>query len=267
MGQMPAAFFAVLLAMVLVMGTGWVFRRAMRDGGWSDVFWTYGTGIACAGVALMPPQHSRGPSWRQEVVAALAVLWALRLGTYVARRVRRGPEDSRYAALRQAWGRHFQGRMLGLLIVQAPATALLSLSVSLAAHAPGRPRIADAAGIALVLSCIAGEALADRQMRRFKAQHADRRMVCESGLWHWSRHPNYFFEILIWVAYPIIAIRTADPMSWLALVAPLVMFCLVRFLTGVPPLEAALLRSKGDAYRRYQARVSALLPLPRRDAR
>ncbi len=265
---MLAAALGVLGAMALVMTAAWVFQRAVGNAGWVDVFWTFGSGLSCAAVALLPLDAQALSSWRQSMIAGLQLLWALRLGSYVALRVRLGPEDARYAALRTAWGARFQSRMFWLLIVQAPATALLSLSVWLAAHVPSATlRPADAVGIALILICIAGEGLADAQMRRFKAQRNQPGAVCEIGLWRWSRHPNYFFETLAWVAYPVIAVRFSDAASWAALIAPLVMYALVRFLTGVPALEASLLRSKGEAYRRYQQRVSVLIPLPRRRGR
>jgi steroid 5-alpha reductase family enzyme len=114
----------------------------------------------------------------------------------------------------------------------------------------------------VLLAAIAGEALADGQMQRFKANPANRGKVADTGLWGWSRHPNYFFEWLGWLAYPAIALDPSRPVTWLSLVAPAVMYLLLTRVSGVPPLEEAQLRSKGDAYRAYQARVSAFFPLP-----
>ena len=114
---------------------------------------------------------------------------------------------------------------------------------------------------------ILGESIADRQMKAFKADPANHGKVCDKGLWSWSRHPNYFFEALVWIAYPVIGLDLSRPSTWTSLLAPLMMFWIVRFGTGVPPLEKAMLISKGDAYRRYQAEVSTLLPRPRRVSR
>lgn len=252
----------VLLVMLAVMVAAWLTVRATDDGGWTDVFWTYGTGAALVLAALTPTAGA--VFWRQALIAGLAAVWSLRLGTYVALRVAHGPEDVRYVALKQQWGRRFPLHMAGLLIVQAPATALLSVSVLFAARAPDPAlRVQDGLG-ALILACaIGGEALADAQMKRFKAAHpGDKGAVCDSGLWAWSRHPNYLFEALGWIAYPVIAIDPARPTTLLSLIAPVVMFALLRFGTGAPPLEAAMLKSKGDAYRAYQARVSPFLPRP-----
>jgi steroid 5-alpha reductase family enzyme len=260
---MMLLLLAVLIAMAVVMTVGWTVQRALNNGGWTDVFWTYGTGAACALAALVPFGGNAAPTWRQALVAVLAAIWALRLGTYVALRVAKGPEDARYSGLRREWGAKFQQRMFGLLIVQAPAAALLAISVLMAARTPAPMlRAQDIAGLAILILAIVGEAVADEQMKRFKADPANKGQVCDQGLWGWSRHPNYLFEALGWFAYPAIAIDLAHPSTFASVIAPLLMFAILRYGTGVPPLEAAMVQSKGDAYRRYQARVSALLPRP-----
>ncbi len=176
-------------------------------------------------------------------------------------RVARGKEDVRYAVIRRDWGRNFQRKMFGLMIVQAPVSAVLAIAILFAAHQPEqRFRPSDIAGLLILIGAVAGEAIADGQMTRFKADLANHGKVCDRGLWAWSRHPNYFFETLIWVAFPVMGISLARPWSLLSLGAPIVMFLLIRYVSGVPPLEAAMLESKGDAYRRYQQRVAVMLP-------
>lgn len=261
---LPLVLAGVLGAMLVIMAVGWATQRAAGNGGWTDVFWTYGTGATCAVAALVPFAGTSSPSWRQVMVAALVAVWALRLGTYVAVRVAGSSnEDARYAALRRDWGARFQARMVPLMLVQAPATTLLALSVLAAARNPApQLRAADIAGVLILVGAILGEGLADGQMKRFKADSANHGKVCDRGLWAWSRHPNYLFEFVGWLAYPVIALDLVRPWSLASLVAPALMFAILRYGTGVPPLEAAMLRSKGDAYRAYQARVSPFLPRP-----
>src|SRR5208282_6572063 len=103
---------------------------------------------------------------------------------------------------------------------------------------------------------------ADRQLQRFKADPANRGALCQHGLWRYSRHPNYFFEWLVWVAYFVFA--CASPWGWLAAVSPACILALLLRVTGIPMTEEQSLRSKGEAYRRYQARTSAFVPLPTR---
>lgn len=253
----------VLLAMVLVMGVGWFVQRAVQDGGWTDVFWTFGTGITLTAAALCPVGPDAGPAWRHLLVGAMAAGWSLRLGLYILGRVRKGPEDARYAGFRRDWGADFQKRMVSLMMAQAPAAALLSPSVILAARAD-RPGfgLQEVLGLLVFAGALFGEGLADAQMHAFRANPANHGKVCDTGLWSWSRHPNYFFEAALWLAYPVIAFDQARPLTWLSLIAPVIMFLTVRFASGVPPLEEAMLKSRGDAFRDYQSRVSIFIPRP-----
>jgi len=254
---------AVLAAMAAVMVCAWAYGLARKNGGWTDVFWTFGTGLSLAAAALFPLEPGAAPAPRQWLVAGLVALWALRLGTYIAPRVAAHPEDPRYAKFRQDWGQAYPRNMLFVTLPQAPASALLALSVLIAARAPGHDlALRDVLGVAVLLIAIGGEGLADAQMKLFKAQAANRGKVADLGLWGWSRHPNYFFEWLGWLAYPVIGLDPARPFTWLSFTAPAVMFLLLTRVSGIPPLEAAQLASKGEAYRRYQQRVSAFFPLP-----
>jgi steroid 5-alpha reductase family enzyme len=250
----------VLAFMTAVMVAAWAFGLRANNGGWTDVFWTFGTGAALAGAALWPLDGGL-PHARQWLVAGLALLWAIRLGGYITPRVA-AHEDPRYAKFRADWGEKYNLRMLFVTLPQAPATALLALSVIPAAHAPGPLGLRDVLGVAILATAILGEGLADGQMKAFRSDPANKGKVCDTGLWGWSRHPNYFFEWFGWLAYPVIALDPGQPLTWLSLTAPLVMFILLTRVSGVPPLEEAMLRSRGDAYRAYQARVSAFFPLP-----
>lgn len=253
---------AVLVAMIVVMAAGWAYQRARTNGGWTDVFWTFGTGFCLVLVALWPVAGGAITA-RQWLVAALVAIWSLRLGIYIARRVSHGAEDPRYARFRRDWGADFQRRMFWFLESQAVATALLALAVLIAARnpAPGL-QLTDALGALVMLAGIGGEAIADAQMHAFRADPANKGRVCDAGLWGWSRHPNYFFEWLVWLAYPVIAVGGLPPYWWLAFVGPLLMYWLLTRVSGVPPLEEAMMASRGEAYAKYRERVSAFFPLP-----
>lgn len=260
---MTALLVAVMAFMTLVMASAWVTAKVTRNGGWTDVFWTVGTGasgIACALFAV-EGEHS----WaRQVVVAAVVAAWSCRLGWYLAFRVARGPEDARYARFRQAWGADFDRRLAQLALIQAPATVLLCLGVRLAAAKPAAELgLADLLALAVFGIAVLGETAADLQMKRFKSDPANHGKVVDTGLWGWSRHPNYFFEWLVWLAYPVMAVQISGyPQGWLALAGPAFMYLVLTRSTGVPPLEQAMLASRGDAYRAYQARVPAFFPRP-----
>lgn len=252
---------AALGLMLAVMLAAWAFGLAMRNGGWTDVFWTFGSGAALALAALWPAPDGYGP--RRLLVAAMVLVWALRLGLYLAPRVARSPEDARYAQFRESFGRSYPIGMLFVALPQAGATAILAIAAALAAQRGHEGLdLRDLAGAAVLAIALAGEGMADRQMARFKADPANHGRVCDAGLWAWSRHPNYFFEWIGWFAYPAMALEPTRPITWLSLSGAAVMYLLLTRVSGVPPLEAAMLRSRGAAYRDYQARVSRFLPLP-----
>jgi steroid 5-alpha reductase family enzyme len=249
--------------MVLVMAAAWAWQKRVNDIGWVDVFWTFGTAVAGLGFAWMGGQGA----WPHRLlVSAIVVIWALRLGLYVAVRVARAPqEDGRYRELRQDWGAALQTRLFMFLQVQALVSTVLAFAIAVAANGPGVGLGAgDLIGVAIAAIAIGGEALADRQMAIFRRDPANAGRICDAGLWGWSRHPNYLFEWLGWFAYPAFAIDVsgAYPMGWWALLAPAVMFLVLRFGTGVPPLEAHMRRTRGAAFDAYSDRVPVFIPLP-----
>lgn len=118
-----------------------------------------------------------------------------------------------------------------------------------------------------LLASIAGEGIADRQLKAFVADPKNKGKVAETGLWAYSRHPNYFFEWLGWFAYLLIAFDAGWNYLWwpLALLAPAMMYWLLVHASGIPPLEEHMLRSRGEKFRAYQERVNAFFPGPRRE--
>lgn len=261
--MMAALVIGVSLGLAVAMTIAWVVQRRTNNAGWVDAVWSFALGAAGVVYALFP-LHADTPVVRQWLVAALVAAWSLRLGTHIASRTVHGMEDARYAQFRREWGAAFQRRMFWFLQIQAVAAALLAVSMLLAARNPRPLSLLDFAALIVLLVAIAGEAWADRQLRRFRADPSNHGRVCDAGLWGWSRHPNYFFEWLVWVAYALLAIDPSGdyPWGWLALSAPALMYWLLVYVSGVPPLEEQMVRSRGERYRAYQARVSAFIPLP-----
>ena len=223
--------------------------------------WAMATGLAC--LAAAASGAARTP--RALLIAAFLSVWALRLCVYLWRRAAHG-EDSRYAALKQQWGDSAASRMFLFLQIQAVASWPLALSAYVAAASP-RPALDLRDGLAALVfvAAVIGEGVADAQMAAFKANASHRGGICESGLWAWSRHPNYFFEWLGWIGLPLLAIDAEYPWSWLTLLAPAEMYYLLVYVSGLPPLEASMRKSRGAAaFDAYCARVNAFWPAPPR---
>lgn len=266
---------AIALAAAAIFLSAWMtlaWWLQMRTGksGWIDTLWSYGVGIAGVTLTLLVPLVSgEAVSPRQWLVASLCALWSVRLGTHILLRTLSGGDDPRYAQLKKEWKRGAQRRMFGFLQIQALCAFVLAFGIFVAAQnpAPGL-RISDWIGAALLLAAIAGAGTADRQLRAFLADKKNRGKVADTGLWSYSRHPNYFFEWLGWFAYALIAFDSSGSYWWwpLALIAPAMMYWLLVHASGIPPLEAHMLRSRGEAFRDYQRRVNAFFPGPPRQS-
>lgn len=267
-----SAMTAVLLllgaavALSVVMTVAWLVQKQTKRSGWIDTIWSFAVGAIGAAIALWPG-HDSALSARQMLVAALAAGWSFRLGLHLARRTKRGGEDPRYAALYEEWGEDYPRRLFWFLQVQAAAAFLLVATIAIAAHNPSPElRLADMVGALLFVVSVLGERIADNQLRDFRADPANRGQVCERGLWAYSRHPNYFFEWLAWCAYPLFAINAdlSYPIGFAALAGPAFMYWLLVHVSGVPLLEAHMLRSRGPVFEAYRSRVNAFFPGPRR---
>ena len=267
---MTAAIVIFLSAVCLsaTMAGAWLVALRTGRSGWIDAIWSFATGVFGAAFALIPLADDE-LHWRQMLVATLALAWSLRLGVHIAVRTAHGGDDPRYKQLREEWGDGFQARLFWFLQIQALAALALVLSIMLAAHNPA-PDLAfsDWLGVAVLLVAVVGETIADRQLSAFRSDPANKGKVCNVGLWGVSRHPNYFFEWSGWLAYPVIAIDLtgAYPWGWLAFAGPLLMYWLLVHASGIPPLEAHMLRSRGEAFREYQRRVNAFWPGPQRSS-
>jgi steroid 5-alpha reductase family enzyme len=249
--------------MAVAMAVTYLAARRLDNYGIVDAVWSYQFAPLVVGyVLLLGPSNPRG--W---LFAGLVTLWSLRLGTHLAVRIARHHpnEDRRYLVLRETWRGRLGSRMFGFFQLQALFSLVLSTPFLLvAADARQALDLAGWSGIVLVIAGLAGETIADRQLQRFKATAAPR-AICEAGLWRYSRHPNYFFEWLIWVGFAVFAL--GQPLGWLGLIAPAAMLHLLLNVTGVPATEAAALAIRGDAYRAYQQTTNAFFPGPRRARR
>ncbi len=256
--SITAAVGAIAAAALAVFLVAWARQVRTRNATSVDVLWTLGLALAATFHAAV----AAGWAARRILIVALVWIWAARLCLHLWERVGR-EEDGRYAELRRKAGARAPAVFLLVYLVQAALVVALGLAfVPLArANATGW-RASDLLALAVFAVALVGESVADRQLARWRADPANRGRTCRSGLWSLSRHPNYFFEWLHWLTYPLLGLGL--PQAELLWLAPLCMYVLMRFVTGVPPAEAQALRSRGEDYRAYQRTTNAFVPLPRR---
>lgn len=257
----PALIFLALAGLCGLFAGLYLVARRIDNYGIVDIAWSYAFAVLVLFYAALAP----GWPLRKWLLASMVVLWSARLGTHLYRRVmsHHPVEDGRYAQLRKDWAASFAPKMFGFFQLQAGSVILLGAAFLVSCLNPA-PRLhsLEIAGVLLWVMALSGEALADHQLATFRRSASHSGKVCDLGLWHYSRHPNYFFEWLIWVAYFLFAL--ASPHGWLAVIGPASILYLLLRVTGIPLTEEQSLRSKGDAYRRYQKTTSAFVPWFRR---
>ncbi len=254
---MPAVVYPLGIASVMAaLALVWWSQRRSRNANLVDPVWSWTLGW----LAILFAAFGSAPLGLRVMLAALGGAWGLRLGTHLFVRNRGEPEDGRYARLRGCWGGRAGRRLFWFIEFQALFSALLASGFAIVAWRDAwPPDWALVAALATWIVSVGGEALADAQLERFKRDPAHRGRVNRTGLWRYSRHPNYFFESLHWFTYVFLAV--GSPWWWVALVAPAVMAFLLLRLSGIPVTEAHLAQSR-PGYAEYIRTTSAFMPWP-----
>jgi steroid 5-alpha reductase family enzyme len=252
-----AASALLILAFMMAL---WLLSLRLSDASIADVFW--GVGFAAVGLASLA---LASPSSRALLLAAMAALWGLRLALHLGRRWRGKGEDRRYQAMRRAWGPRFPvASLFTVFLLQGVLMWVVSLPLQAgAALGDARPLgPIDALGVVTFATGLCFEAIGDAQLARFLADPASAGQVMQSGLWRYTRHPNYFGDALVWWGIGLVA---ASAGAWWSLAGPALMTVLLLRVSGVALLEKDI-GSRRPGYASYVARTSAFLPLPPRRA-
>jgi steroid 5-alpha reductase family enzyme len=239
----------------------WAHAVRTRNAGWVDFGWS--AGMALAGLVLL---LSGDFHLRRAVVSLMVTAWGARLAWHILsdRLLKHREEDGRYQNLRRHWGDHADRNFFFFFTGQAFLVGLFILPAAVVASRSGPfPDLWDLLGLLVAAVAVGGESLADHQLAAFRADPETRGTVCRRGLWNYSRHPNYFFEWVHWLAYVVMAAGAdAWAFTW---IGPVMMYVFLRYVTGIPHTERQSLRSRGEAYRRYQETTSPFFPwIPRK---
>lgn len=249
-------YLGVLLILIgLYFSLGWVHSYLKQKYAWIDFYWASGLLIPLLWGLFF---YSESFSHLSVVLISSAYLiWSLRLSLVLFGRIRKHSEDSRYVYLREYWGENQHKYFYVLYILEGLLVFPLALPFFLITQNPGDTiSTLQVFGFVLFLVSISLEHISDAQLTKFKNANAGKKEVCNVGLWKYSRHPNYFFEILNWYAFGLIAIE----ISLLAIVPGVIMNILIYKVTGVPPSEEQSIRSRGEKYLNYSKVTNKLIP-------
>jgi steroid 5-alpha reductase family enzyme len=202
------------------------------------------------------------PDTRSYVLLVLVLIWAARLGNYLFTRIRKAGKDERFDAIKPSFIRFLSTWTLQALWVTITLAAALAAITTTVRKGFG---VLAIIGLLVWLAGFGLEVTADLQKSRFRADAANSGTFIRSGLWAWSRHPNYFGEITLWIGVALIAVPVLHGWQWVTLVSPVFVFLLLTRVSGVPLLEKRADERWGtqNDYKAYKARTPALVPLPR----
>lgn len=249
-----------LAAVIILFTILWGVSVRLENSSIADVAW--GPGILAIGLTYFftGPFLSDGVTTRALLTLGLLALWAIRLSVHIGMRQRLHGEDARYVKWRDEYEDHWWWiSYFKVFLLQAVIAWVISLPIyfAIVSLAPASLTIVDYLGVVLFAGGWAFEAIADEQLRRFKADRSNKGKILDSGVWKYSRHPNYFGESVLWWGFGLIGLATGGVPG---LLGPAIMTYLLIYISGVAMLEATMRAKPG--YAQYAGRTPAFLPMP-----
>jgi steroid 5-alpha reductase family enzyme len=250
---MGSLYLQALLAMLALGFVTWLLCVLKRDVSIVDSIWS----LMFLAAAIVYILHNNTIGFRETLIFTLVMIWALRLALYLTWRNWGQLEDSRYQKIREKYSPHFALKSLLIIFVfQATLAWLVSLPLLVTLASTQPLLLLDGFAIFLWLVGMGFETIADLQLYRFKSNADNKGKVLDTGLWRYSRHPNYFGEFCIWWGFYLFAVSSG---GWWTILSPFMMsFLLLRF-SGVALLEKDI-HERRPAYRDYIARTNAFIP-------
>ena len=255
-----------LLAAILLL---WAYSVRIKDVSFIDAFWAFGMVL----LAWASWAQSGQPGARTHLILGLTTLWGLRLSWHLWTRWRAHGEDPRYAKImnsrmeKMGWS-WAKTSLLAVFLTQAPLLFITCLPAQLGIWASdgGRTVIGPlgALGAAVALIGIAFETIGDRQLNAFRANPANKGKVLDTGLWRYTRHPNYFGDACTWWGIWLVAAETGLP-GWISIIGPIFLTFTLTKWSGKPMLEHGMKKTRPE-YASYVSKTSGFFPWPPKKA-
>jgi len=250
------AFYWGMVSVGVLFLLMWIIHLFLKNAAIVDIGWGLGFILLCVVYIL----NGRGFNVRNTICLGMVLLWGVRIILYLLKRFSAAKEeDKRYKKIRQDFGKMAWLKFLYIFESQATLEIIIGTPLMVVSFNPN-PGLSYMAisGIVIFIIALVGETVSDEQLHAFKSNVMNKGKTCDVGLWRYSRHPNYFFEWLVWVGFFVYALDS--PMGWVAVISPMIMFYLLMYVSGVPLAEAQSLQARGEEYRRYQQTTSMFVP-------
>jgi steroid 5-alpha reductase family enzyme len=237
------------LAILVVMSTAFVAAKNRKRLDIVDIAWVLSFVVAASIVA------GYEFTWRTVTIAVLVDVWAIRLSNHLLERAKSRKEDPRYTAIAKKWkGDYWLNAYIRIFLVQALLAWLVTLPIVLAAGKGSHlSTVFIILGVLVWLKGFLIETIADRQLATFLKTNKG---IMQTGLWRYSRHPNYYGEIVHWLGIALIACGAHN--GWLGFIGPLILIVTIIFISGIPPIEKA--KANDLEYQKYKRHTSPLVP-------
>lgn len=249
-------FLPSLLCVVFFVLFGFLVSRVAKRNDVADILW----GLGFVLIAVVNAITMDSLSFLGRLVLFFVLLWGVRLSLHIGIRAAKKPEDQRYANWRKEWGNSEPIRaFLQVFLLQGLILGVISLPVIWAIRLPcSGIGPFEFLGAAVYLAGFLIEAMSDLQLTQFKAEPGSKGKIITTGLWAYSRHPNYFGEILVWWGIFLMVMNT--PSGYFTIASPLLISFLLLKVSGVPMLER-LLEERGKEFKEYVQRTPAIFPI------
>ena len=259
-------FLNVLIALLVFFVIFFIIAQIKNNNGLADVAW--GLGFVVVAVTALISQGSF--TIPQLAVTALVLLWGFRLFFYLGIRNWSKPEDFRYVDMKRRWKTNLRLKaffyvfMLQMSFLYVIALPIMMVNQASTYTETTLSLIVVGVGVVLWLIGFYFEALGDHQLKVFKSNPANKGKILMTGVWKYTRHPNYFGEALMWWAVWVVALASFNPLVWASVVGPIFITYLLVFVSGVPLLEKKY--KNNEAYQAYAKVTSIFIPLPKKKA-
>ena len=261
MPNSPYLMITAFVTTTVVMFVVWLISERIKNAGIVDVAWGFGFALVALIDFVLASANGWGHLSRSLLILFMVAIWSLRLGLFLAYRFKRlwPEEDGRYKKYRQDWGDKASLGMLLAFEMQAILLASLTLPFALVMTNSDQSFTAfEIVGFIIWLVAFICESISDYQLESFKSKKREGATVCQSGFWNYSRHPNYFFEWLVWVSFFVFSL--GSPNGIYTIYCPILMLFFLTKVTGIKATEEQAVRTKGQAYIDYQRTTSAFVP-------